>query len=204
MPTPWLKRIRKTGQLTVSNKATAWADSVNGAIASFNHLSLGVKLVAEKTEKSANIVLILASGPQQYKYYGDTVKTGSDFKADWLHGETRALIDGKLNEIFFAGVFLPGKVQKITKGQKEMVIVHELIHACGMTGGDKKAEHDSVGIMYDIMNQADGGLIEGNIDLALEKQKKEGIKPMPPIRVGPKTLCIMRMLWSGAEACKDH
>ena len=32
MPTPWLKRIRKTGQLTVFNKATAWADSVSTAI----------------------------------------------------------------------------------------------------------------------------------------------------------------------------
>jgi len=189
MPTPWLKRIRKTGQLTVFNKATAWADSVTTAITSFNNLPLGVKLVAEKEEKSANIVLILASGPQQYKYYGDTAKTFPDFKGDRLHGETRTLIDGKLNEIFFAVVFLPGKVKKATKGQKEVIVVHELIHAGGM------AEHDSVGIMFATMKEADGGLIEYIPD--------KGAKPMPPIRVGPQTLCKMRMLWSGAKDCKD-
>ncbi len=162
MPTPWLKRIRKTGQLTVFNKATAWADSVTTAITSFNNLPLGVKLVAEKEEKSANIVLILASGPQQYKYYGDTAKTFPDFKGDRLHGETRTLIDGKLNEIFFAVVFLPGKVKKATKGQKEVIVVHEF-----------------------------------------EYIPDKGAKPMPPIRVGPQTLCKMRMLWSGAKDCKD-
>jgi hypothetical protein len=190
LPTPWLKRIRKTGQLTVFNKATAWADSVGIAIMSFNNLSLGVQLVAEKEEKSANIVLILASGPQQYKYYGDIAKTSADFKADRLHGETSALIDEKRDEIFFAAVFLPGKVQKPSKGQKEVIVVHELIHASGMV-----SEHDSVGIMFATMKEANGGLIEYLPD--------KGAKPMPPIRVGSQTLCKMRMLWSGANACKD-
>jgi hypothetical protein len=38
MPTPWLKRIRETGQLTVFNKATAWAVPVDAAVKSFNKL----------------------------------------------------------------------------------------------------------------------------------------------------------------------
>jgi hypothetical protein len=193
MATPWLKRIRKTGQLTVYNKATAWKVAVDAAISSFNNLSFGVQLVAEKEENAANIVLMLAQGPQQYKYYGDTAKTLPDFKADALHGQASTLTDVKKNEIFFAAVFLPGKVKKATDGQKLVIVVHELIHACGLN--DQKKDHDSAGIMFAQMKEADGGLIE--------YLPEKGVKPMPPIRVGSQTLCKMALLWSGAEACKD-
>jgi hypothetical protein len=189
MPTPWLKRIASTGQLTVFNKAGAWTDSVNKAIASFNNLAFGVTLVAEKKEKSANVVVILANGPEQYKYGSDTTKTTADFTVARLHGETRTLIDDKLNAIFFAAVFLPGKSKKATKGQKEVIIVHEFIHACGIP------EHETTsdaGIMYDYMAETNDGLKEATPDG----------KEMPPIRVGPKTLCRMQMLWSGAKTCK--
>ena len=90
MATPWLKRIRKTGQLTVFNKATAWTASVDAAIKSFNNISFGVKFVAEKEEKAANVVLVLADGPQQYTYYGDTAKTLPGFKA---HRTSRSSLD---------------------------------------------------------------------------------------------------------------
>ena len=59
MPTPWLKRIRKTGQLTVFNNAGAWSAAVDSAMTTFNNLAVGVKLVSEKEEKSANIVVRL-------------------------------------------------------------------------------------------------------------------------------------------------
>jgi len=98
MPNQWLKRIRETGQLTVFNKATAWAVPIAAAIKSFNNLSLGVKVVAEKAEKAANIVLVLANGPgEKYTYYGDTTQTAADFTGDILHGETRTLVDQKRN-----------------------------------------------------------------------------------------------------------
>lgn len=189
MPTPWLKRIASTGQLTVFNKAGAWTDSVNQAIASFNNLAFGVTLVAEKKESAANIVVLLATGPQQYKYFGDTIKTTEDFTVERLHGETHTLADRKLDVIFFAAVFLPGKNKKPAKGKKEVIIVHEFIHACGVP------EHETTstgGIMYDIMAETADGLKEATPDG----------KEMPPIRVGPQTLCRMQMLWSGAKACK--
>ncbi|MGA2648604.1 MAG: hypothetical protein ABSF15_28305 [Candidatus Sulfotelmatobacter sp.] len=189
MPTPWLKRIASTGQLTVFNKAGAWTDSVNTAIASFNNLAFGVSLVAEKKEKSANIVVILANGPEQYRYGADTIKTTRDFTLDWLHGETITLTDHKLNAIFFAAVFLPGKSKKPTKGKKEVIIVHEFIHACGIPEHEKTSH---AGIMYDFMAESNDGLKEATPDG----------KEMPPIRVGPQTLCRMQMLWSGAKTCK--
>jgi hypothetical protein len=191
MPHQWLKRIRKTGQLTVFNKATAWAVPVAAAIKSFNSFSLGVKLVDEKAEKAANIVLVLANGPgEKVTHYGDTTQAGADFKADSLHGEARTFRDQKPDEIFFAAVFLPGKLKKATNGQKEVIVVHKLIHASGLDDW-----HDSIGIMFANMKEEHGGLIEYLHD--------EGAKPMPPIRVGSQTLCKMKMLWSGAKDCKD-
>jgi predicted Zn-dependent protease len=196
-----LKRIKKTGQLTVFNKAGIWAAAVDSAIATFNNLALGVKLVGEKEEKSANIVVVLANGPDQYKYYGDTAKTRSDFKPDGLHGQTTTLTDGKLNEIFFAVIFLPGKVKKATNKQKEVVVVHEFIHACGLDGGlpdgkkDPNQDHDSVGIMFGQMKEADDRLIE--------YLSEKGAQPMPPIRVGGRTFCKLQTIWANAEACKE-
>jgi hypothetical protein len=78
-------------------------------------------------------VLLFANGPgENYKYYGDTATTNSDLKGDALHGQTTTFTDPKLREIFFAAVFLPGKIKKAKKGQKEMIVVHEFIHSAGI------------------------------------------------------------------------
>lgn len=190
---PWIKSIRETKQLKVFNKATPWAAPVSAALRSFNNLALGVTVVAENEEKSANIVLVLGQNSAlEYKYhnsyYGEVnVKPKPGFKADSLHGRANTLKDADSKEVFFAVIFLPGKLKKATDAQKEVVIVHELIHACGFE------EHDSVGIMYPQMMEQDGGLIE--------YLHEKGDKPMPPIRVGSKTRCTVKLLWSG-EACQ--
>jgi hypothetical protein len=190
MPGPWLKQIRDTGKLTVFNKATAWAVPVGAAIKSFNKLSLGVTLVAENKEKSANIVLVLGMrGGQQYPHddasYGTlTALTSPKFNSEMLHGYTATFTVEQSKEIVFAAVFLPGKIKKVTNGQKEMVVVHELIHAAGLYEW-----HDTEGIMYDIMNVTGGGLLEANLSAG------GGVKPMPPIRVGAETKREMGNLW---------
>jgi hypothetical protein len=184
MPDPWLKRIRQTGQLTVFNKASTWALPVDAAMRSLNNLSLGVKVVAANEEKAANIVLVLTNGPgEKYQYYGDTATTAAWFKADRLHGQTSTLHDPKSHEIFFAAVFLPARVNRATESQKQMIVLHELIHACGLDNW-----HDSVGIMFENMEPKDGGLIE--------YLHGKDARPMPPVRVGPQTLCKMQILWS--------
>lgn len=191
---PWAKSIRETKQLKVFNKAKSWAVPVSAALRSFNNLALGVTVVAEKEEKNANVVLILGeSSSPGYEYhdprYG-TMKVGpsSDFKADRLHGRAITLKDADSKEIFFAAVFLPGKL-KATNDQKEVIIVHELIHACGFE------EHDAGGIMFSPMMERDGKLIE--------YLHEKGDKPMPPIRMGSKTRCTVQLLWSG-EACQKE
>ena len=186
MPFPWLKRIRDTGQLTVFNKAGTWTDSVNAAIKTFNTLPFeNIELVAEKNEKSANVVVILADGPTSYTRDGNTTQPGPDFKPDKYAGDTRTLRDGRLNEIFFAAIFLPGKLPKsLTKGQKEVMIVHEFIHACGVL------EHEGTGIMYNPMEPRNGGLKEWGVEAP----------PMPPIRLGSVTLNRVESVWMSPQA----
>ena len=183
MASRWIKGIRNKKQLKVYDKAAAWSSEVSTAIASFNTLPFGVTLVKTATEKKANIVVILAAGAAEYNFSGAVAKTGASFKSDGLHGLTSKFSDEKTKEHLFAVIFLPGNAKTPTKKQKEVVIVHEFIHACGMD------EHDTVGIMFGAMAKEGGGLIEF--------MKTKGAKPMPPIRVGAKTLSVMRKLWPG-------
>jgi hypothetical protein len=181
MSTYWFKRIRETPKLPYFNNAATWKGPVAAAIASFNNLSFGVELVPATEEKDARVVFVLANGPTKYKFSGGTAETGPKFKPDGLHGQTAAQLDSR-DEIYFAAIFLPGKVAKTTNDQKEMVVVHEIIHACGMD------EHDTEGIMYDTFLAKGSGLIE--------LVSAAGAKPMPPIRVGGTTSSIMRKLWT--------
>jgi hypothetical protein len=48
--------------------------------------------------------------------------------------------------------------------------------------------------MIDKFQAKDDGLVE------LGEPKAQ---TMPPLRVGAKTMCIMKMLWAGGEACND-
>ncbi len=198
MPTPWFRRFRKEGQLTVFNKGGSWAAAINKAILTFNSLGFGVKLVPTNDERNANIVVKLSDGKETYPHPRKSISV--DFDATELHGRAQTLSDGRRGlEIFFAIAFLPGKVKDPTPGQMEVVTVHELIHCAGLNGQNPDGsdapndDHDSIGIMYPQMKREGQGLIEYLHD--------KGAKPMPAIRVGPQTMCKLRMLWTGTE-CK--
>ena len=180
MGVPWIDSIKGSRQLSVFNKAPAWADGFHAAMIDFNHPGLGVKLVAAKDEKSANVVVLASSGPGQYNYPGDIASTDNDFKPDRLHGQTATLEHDELKDRFFAAIFLPGQV-KGTKKQREVITVHAFIHAASMV------EHGTVGIMFPRMQESNGGL--------LEYLPERGAKAMPPIRVGRHTTSIVRGLW---------
>ena len=51
MPAQWLRRIRRTGQLTFFNKDSGWTVPIEAAVKSFNTLSLGVQVAAARMEK---------------------------------------------------------------------------------------------------------------------------------------------------------
>jgi len=198
MPTPWMKRVRQSGQLSVKNLGGAWAGSVDTAIVTFNSLNLGVKLVNGNNENEPNIIVKISSGAETFTHYGDSITV--NFPADQLHGRAKTLVDRR-NEIYFAAVFLPGRVSNPTPKQREVIIVHELIHAAGLNGrlsngsDDPNGDHDSVGIMYPQMMVDGDGLIE--------YLHEKGAKAMTPVRVGTKTMSDMQRLWAASGSKKD-
>jgi hypothetical protein len=181
----WFRRFRAGRELSYHIQASSWKNPINAAIMSFNKLGFGVQLVPAKEEKDALVAFVLANGPTKYKFPGGVAETKPDYKPDGLHGLTSAHLDRR-NEIYFAAIFLPGKIEKTTKEQKEMVVVHEIIHACGMD------EHDTEGIMYDKFRDNGTGVIE--------LMHPRGTKGMPPIRVGAMTASIMQKLWPPATS----
>jgi hypothetical protein len=200
MAIQWNRGVRETGQLKVYNMGGGWSAAVTAAIGSFNNLGFGVRLVAVKDKSEANIVVMLSDGSDSYPWGDRTITV--NFHADKLHGRARTVASGgRTVEIDFAVVFLPGKVRSPTPKQKEVLVVHELIHASGLNGitpeGAELADgdHDLVGIMSGQMVQHGDGLIE----MLPEKDAR----PMTPIRVGGATMCKMRMLWK-AEACPTN
>jgi hypothetical protein len=187
-----MKWMREKNQLTVHNMGGSWSAAVDAGIKTFNNLGFGVKLVPEKERRSAQIVIKLSNGSETFVQSGDSIIV--NFPADKMHGRATTLAHPRLKEIYFAGVFLPGKVQNVTPKQKEVIVVHELIHACGLDGGmpgggqDPKMDHELVGIMSAQMVPSGDGLLE----LLPEK----GAKPMTPIRVGAQTMRLMQTLWA--------
>src|SRR5262245_66418062 len=112
MPTPWFRRARNAGELTVYNKGGAWSHFVEKALVTFNGLGFPVKLVATDDERNALIVVKLSMGPDSITSWGQTVSTGANFDVTELHGRTKPLTEiherKKTDEIIFAGIFLPG------------------------------------------------------------------------------------------------
>jgi len=204
MPTSWFRRVKRSGELTVFNNAGAWSSEVERALTTFNSLGFPVKLVKTADEKNALIKVKLAMGPDSLSSWGKTVSTKRDFDVTELHGLTIPLTEinerKKTYEIIFAGIFLPGKAEATAK-QKEVVVVHEFIHACGLDGGlpdgskdAKGQDHDVVGIMFPQMKKEADGLIE--------YLPEKDAAPMTPIRVGKQTRCKIQMIW-GTEACRN-
>ncbi|HVE58341.1 MAG TPA: hypothetical protein VNB22_16030 [Pyrinomonadaceae bacterium] len=203
MPTKWNRGARESGQLRVYNMGGGWSAAVNAAINTFNTLGLGVQLVAVNDKDVADIHVKLSNGADFIEK--GAIKLMAGFTADQLHGRARTRASSgsrkREPEIDFAGVFLPGKVQNVTPKQKEVITVHELIHASGLDGGipgggqHPNMDHDDIGIMVANMKVDGDGLIEYLAD--------KNAKPMTPIRIGAKTLCTMRMLWKN-EGCEHN
>ena len=198
MSTPWRFEVKRTGTLKIHNLAGAWSADVEKAIVKFKSLALPVKLESEREAMNANVVVKLADGPASHDfeskdYDSAKVKTAADFRPDYPHGSTVAVFAEQYEEVLFAVIFLPGKLEKPSAGMKEVVIIHEFIHAAGMVSKEKdkqknsKLTHDHEGIMYDIMITSGNGLIEGN--------RPKGKKAMPPIRVGGKTRSEIKSAW---------
>lgn len=162
-------------------------------MAVFNRQGFGVELVPVSKDEDSNIIVQLSNGAATYTYknpdYGE-IPASTNFDAAAVHGKTIPFIDPDKNIVLKAAIFLPSKLEKVTADVKEMVVVHEFIHAAGL---DNKDHDTDSGVFYSPMEKFGGKLREWG--------KGENVKLMPPIRVGPQTLCAVRLLWVKNSKC---
>jgi hypothetical protein len=132
----------------------------------------------------ANIVVRVSQGSGQDPNFP---WAKANFDAKNVHGQTVANIDSK-KRVDKAVIFLPGRLTNIKDDLKLVVIVHELIHACGLV---EKDDHDPVGgVLYAKLQLVNGKLQEP------PGGKGISIAGMPPIRIGGWTQCQMNSLWN--------
>ncbi len=142
----------------------------------------------------ANVVIKLSSGTGSHTiedpYFGKVTVTAT-FDASAAHGKTKTLVDPDKKVIMNAAVFLPNKLKDATPATKEIVVIHELIHAAGLA--DNKDHDKTSGVFYSPLEYDSGKLVEWG--------SGGKFRPMPPVRVGAETLCKLKSLWVENAAC---
>ena len=186
-----MRENSRGGRLTVYNGAGQWTKHVSKGIADFNGLPFKIILDPEPDKIKADIVVMISYGKLS-AFTWDRREIKSDFDAAATHGQTGSFLDSR-DRVEKAVIFLPAKLKKIPDEIKVLVVVHELIHACGLV---EKNDHDPIGgIMYATMQLVDGKLREPSMD--------KNLKGMPPIRIGTWTQCKISELWHNSEDCKE-
>jgi hypothetical protein len=155
---PWADYIKKNKKLTIvideSVGKKGWAKAFTDGLAKFNELStntwkLGVTFETIENPVTANVVAYAKEGDFEFAYkdaYYELAKSKKKFDGNsvhglcsLLHGEVRNRAK-RIDEIRLvkAFIFVPAKPQ-VSGGQSRqvgepvrlVVVVHELIHACG-------------------------------------------------------------------------
>jgi hypothetical protein len=153
MSIAWIDAVKRTGKLTVYVEPdvakSAFGSVVDGAIKAFNTLSthhdLGVKLAKstaapEDSGGGADVKVAVANGPISFTY--DKVDHKVQLIGTRLHGRTSQIARQGLMEKAF--VFLPANplisspaaVRGAGRNVKELILLHELVHATGLEDSD--------------------------------------------------------------------
>ena len=217
MPIAWTAKKVEDKKLLLFNDAGSWAGDVTNALPVFKSLCLSLEYEETTDRKHADVVIKTATAAGEKiddSRTGGEATTPKGWTGNFPHGHTTTTksIRGKLREVVFAGIFLPGAVPDLNGQRRQVIIIHELLHASGLDGtlpdGTDKGDqdHDSEGIMYPSMREGEDGYIEGDAVLKGHESKSRQaknrvVKPMPPIRIGTKTRRRMSQIWSEAS-CK--
>jgi hypothetical protein len=193
---PWHKNDQRKKTLTYAVKAMGgqWAPMVDKAIAEFNRQMSqhGIKLALSKVQKGMGPHIVLETQP-----------------GNGLHGSAPSETK-RINGVLYLDVVtvrVPAtprvnpddpKSREVGPGVRLCLLVHELIHAVGLDNG----EHSP-----DDVFAAKSVVIPKGQYLQSRKQATEdmvqppdGSAPMPPIRIGARTVANLKKAWTGGEA----
>jgi hypothetical protein len=188
MPTPWIRAVQQTGQLTVCpgdqlKSASTWGEGLFVRILDeFNQLAttnrLGVRLIRSDTKpsytsaKGANVLFETSGGDCKFfDHKGDEQHMVLPTGPGRLHGRTASVTIPTVNKIGWAFVFVPlnpiaGKTP-VGPNVKMAIGLHELLHACGLQTEDRGHEPPGSqvgGDIYDghgVMSEGDDHVFVG-------------------------------------------
>jgi hypothetical protein len=177
MATPWIAKVKSTGQLSVflddSITKGAWAGALTKTIAEFNRISgmqkFGVSLVTAsappdpKGYGGADVAVYAANGPTTYKSGNEEYTLNVNGTGMSAHCQTLSFQpgDASTREHFKAFIFLPASAQinsgpaskqvnrPIGEPLRLFIAFHEFIHACGLPN----AEHSHEGLTPDVFHR---------------------------------------------------
>jgi len=202
MPTPWIDRIRSTGQLRIyldSSLGSGWRSIVDGAITSFNAISgrerLAVQLspvTASPAGSGADVGVYTIDGNTTFRFDGTDYPVSLPGSA--MQGTTKLVIVGSSVEKAF--VYLPagplGNTPRgrraVGNGVRSVIAFHELVHCCGLSNADhgSRAFHGTPSF--------DSGRTAADDRLSVGSGRHRVV--MPPLTLDSDTCRLIRTNWS--------
>jgi hypothetical protein len=193
---PWHKNVQRKSTLTYSVKAMAgpWTKVLDKAMAEFNRQMSqhGIKLALSKVEKGRGPHIVLETQP-----------------GNGLHGSAPSQTM-RLNGVEYLDLVtirLPAtpridprdsRSREVGPGVRLYILVHELIHAVGLSN-DEHSSDDVFGAKALLI--AKGTYLKSRKQAAEDLvQPFDGSAPMPPIRLGARTVGNLKKAWTGGEA----
>jgi len=197
MPDPWIDSVKSSGQLSVhSTLAGSWRTLFADALREFNTLSaghrLGVTLTAT-TESGANVEVQTGNGAISCTYAGATAR--GVLSGQMMHGRSFLFsVGGKVEK---AHVYVPsGPLVNTPRGQRpvgtnvmKLILVHELVHACGLTN-DEHSRDD----LFQASPQVDPGTNASDDRVRIESGGR--MSWMPPLVLSATTVTAIKSLWT--------
>jgi hypothetical protein len=195
---PWHKNVRRKGTLAYSAgaglKGGHWATVLDKAIAEFNRLMSQheLKLSLGKVEEGKGPHIVLETQP-----------------GNGIHGSAPSQTM-RLNGVEYLDVVtirVPAtprvdpndpRSREVGPGVRLFILVHELIHAVGLSNDEHSA--DDVFAAKSVLIPK-GNYLKGGAQAAEDLvQPPDGSATMPPIRIGAKTVANLKKAWPGEEA----
>lgn len=191
--TSWHKNDQRKRTLTYSVKAMGgqWTAVLDKAIAEFNRQMSqhGLKLALSKVEKGMGPHIVLETQP-----------------GHGLHGSAPSQTK-KINGVHYLDLVtirVPAtprinpndpKSREVGPGVRLCLLVHELIHAVGLSN-DEHSPDDVFAAKSVVIPK--GQYLQSRKQAAEDLvQPPDGSAPMPPIRIGAKTLTNLKKAWTG-------
>ena len=205
MATPWEDRVRKTGRLTLfpgsSVTGGAWAGVFTSAITEFNRLAAGNNLGVTLSQASAppdpngvggaDVQVEAGNGSVTFSVFGQ--QTSVAVNGTGLEGNTQQvkLVFGTTQRIAKAFVVVPATPQinapprGVGDGVKLVILVHEFVHACGLSNADHNAND-----LFSGFPQARAGSTPSDDKVEVNQQRR-----LPPLFLTAQTAGVIRGVW---------